>query len=93
MLGLFSFLEDMNMDKQLVEILALPLILYTIWVYYMGLKSLADPEIVKTIAKIYEESDLNLVGCIALFLFYLVLNPIGYLIRFLYWIFHVGRSN
>ena len=41
---------------------------------------------------IYDHSNFNIFGTILLFLFFLILVPVYYLMWFVYWICHVGRS-
>lgn len=48
-------------------------------------------DISKVPCEIYDEGDLNLLGSIAMFLFLLIINPLPYLVRLIYWVFHVGR--
>lgn len=47
----------------------------------------------KTPKKIYERTDLNMFGCILLWLFFIITNPFGYFVSIIYFIFHVGRKH
>jgi len=42
--------------------------------------------------EIYDESEMNLFGCILLFIVFLVLCPIAYLFRIIYMLCHIGRE-
>ena len=42
--------------------------------------------------EIYEESEMNLFGCILLFIVFFVLCPIAYLFRIFYILCHIGRD-
>lgn len=43
--------------------------------------------------EIYKCTNLNMFACILLFLFLLIINPLFYIAKFLYFIFHVGRKD
>lgn len=46
-----------------------------------------------TPAEIYECNDFNMFACVILFLVMFFLNPLFYIAQFIYWIFHVGRTD
>lgn len=43
--------------------------------------------------QIYELNNMNMFGCVVLFMISFVFNPLFYMAHFLYWIFHVGRKD
>lgn len=43
--------------------------------------------------QIYDCTNINMFGCVLIFIFAFILNPLSYVAYFLYWIFHVGRKN
>lgn len=47
----------------------------------------------RTPRQIYDTSDLNMFGCVLLWIFSIVTNPIGYLMFFIHFLFHVGRKH
>ena len=46
----------------------------------------------KTPNEVYETTDLNMLGCVLLWIFSIVINPFGYVLYFIYFLFHVGRK-
>ena len=42
---------------------------------------------------IYESSTFNMFGCTIQFIFMVIFNPILYICKFVYWIFHAGRDD
>lgn len=43
--------------------------------------------------QIYECSDFNMFGCVVIFIVGVILNPLFYIVHFIYWAFHVGRKE
>lgn len=68
---------------------------YFILIIVMFVKALKEdgPDEVINPKKIYEETDLNMFGSTIVWLLLLILDPIYFILKFLYWIFHVGRSD
>lgn len=70
------------------------LLIYLVFIVVMFLSTINDFDCIAITPKqIYEFHDLNMFGCVVLFIFLLVLNPLFYAAHFLYWIFHVGRKR
>ncbi len=43
--------------------------------------------------QIYECNNINMFACVCLYIVALILNPLFFLVHFLYWIFHIGRKD
>lgn len=43
--------------------------------------------------EIYDINNCNMFACVLLFIVWLVFNPFLFVVKFLYWIFHVGRKD
>lgn len=43
--------------------------------------------------EVYKDTEFNMLGCVLIFISLLLFNPIGYLLRFLNYLLHVGREN
>lgn len=43
--------------------------------------------------ELYDCNDLNMFGNWVIFIIYLLINPLYYLYRFMYWAFHAGRRK
>ena len=70
------------------------LLIYVIWVVLIFCYTISDfGNVAVTPRQIYECNNLNMFGCIVLFIFGFILNPLFVVANFLYWIFHVGRKN
>jgi hypothetical protein len=67
---------------------------YTIWSIGIFLGTLGDIEDVAcTPRQIYDSNDLNMFGCVVVFLVFLVLDPLFFALKFLMWVFTVGRKD
>ena len=67
---------------------------YVCFVMVMFLYTLKDfDDLNATPNDIYETTNLNMFACVLAFIFMLIANPIFYIAKFLYWIFHVGRKD
>ena len=42
--------------------------------------------------KIYESNDLNMFGCVVIFVIMFLVNPLFFIAHFIYWVFHVGND-
>ena len=70
------------------------LLIYVIYVVLIFCNTISDfGNVAVTPRQIYECNNLNMFGCIVLFIFGFILNPLFVVAHFLYWIFHVGRKN
>lgn len=66
----------------------------TVWLFILSY-SIAKKlhEIAITPKRIYNITNLNMFGCVVVFVLSLILNPITYILYFIYFIFHVGRKE
>ena len=70
------------------------LTLYFIFAIAVFLVELDDfDNMAVTPKEIYESNDMNMFGCVIVFMFCFILNPLFYIAHFIYWIFHVGRKD
>lgn len=70
------------------------LIVYLIIITYMFMSTIdLSDDIPLTPKQIYDSSEMNMFGCIVVFLFMLVINPLYYIVYFIYWLFHAGREE
>lgn len=42
--------------------------------------------------EIYESNDLNMFGCVVIFVIMFLVNPLFFIAHFIYWVFHVGND-
>lgn len=81
-----SILERENM-KMLLAI-------YVICVIGTFLTTFSDYyDVAITPREIYEDTDLNIIACVLVFIISLVLNPLFYIVHFIDWLFHTGRKD
>lgn len=45
-----------------------------------------------TPAELYECNNLNMFGCVFVYIVFVLLDPLLFVVKFLYWIFHTGRE-
>lgn len=43
--------------------------------------------------EIYDSNDINMFGCVIVFIIGFILNPLFYIAHFIHWLFHVGRKD
>ena len=43
--------------------------------------------------EIYESNDLNMFGCVVIFVIMFLVNPLFFIAHFIYWVFHVGNDQ
>lgn len=43
--------------------------------------------------EIYDSNDMNMFGCVIVFIIGFILNPLFYIAHFIHWLFHVGRKD
>lgn len=48
---------------------------------------------ISTPTDLYNSTDLNWIGVILLYILYLLMFPLAFILKFLYWVFHVGRRS
>lgn len=70
------------------------LFIYLLFVVAIFLGTIKDfDSMAITPRQIYECNNMNMFGCVVLFMASLMINPLFYIAHFLYWIFHVGRKD
>lgn len=70
------------------------LLIYPIYTVAMLLSTIDDfDNVAITPKQIYECNNLNMFGCVVLFIVSIIINPLFFVAHFLYWIFHVGRKD
>lgn len=42
--------------------------------------------------EIYESNDLNMFGCVVIFVIMFLANPLFFIVHFIYWVFHIGND-
>lgn len=68
--------------------------LYVIWIIVTFSVTMKDfDNATVTPRQIYEYSYMNIFGCVILFIVLLILDPLFFLARFIYWIFHIGKKR
>ena len=50
-------------------------------------------DMVVTPKEIYDSNDINMFGCVIVFIICFILNPLFYIAHFIHWLFHVGRKD
>lgn len=48
---------------------------------------------ISTPIDLYNSTDFNWIGVILLYILYLLMFPLAVILKFLYWVFHVGRRS
>lgn len=70
------------------------LAIYIIFILSIFLATIKDfGNVAITPKEIYDCNNFNMFACVLLFLLALVLNPLFFSANFIYWIFHVGRTD
>lgn len=68
--------------------------IYIIFILSIFLATIKDfGNVAITPKEIYDCNNFNMFACVLLFLLALVLNPLFFSAHFIYWIFHVGRTD
>lgn len=77
------------------EPLTIFFIMYVVLIFTLGLVTMFDGPggYFVTPKEIWEETDLNMVTCVILWLLWLVVNPIYITTRFLFFLAHFGRKE
>ena len=68
---------------------------YLLWIVGAGIISTLEgfDDMAVTPQEIYDYSDMNMFGCVIVFIIGFILNPLFYMAHFICWIFHVGRKD
>ena len=77
------------------EIVELIVCFYILYILVVGLQTIFEnfDDLAVTPKEIYESNDMNMFGCVIVFMFCFILNPLFYIAHFIHWIFHVGRKD
>lgn len=69
--------------------------IYIVWICIAMSTTLVDGDygFSKTPKEIYNTTNFNMFGCTLLWIFFVAINPLGFLFRFIYFLFHVGRKH
>ena len=69
-------------------------IIYLCFIVTVFLVTIKDfDSMADTPKELYEINDFNMFAAVILFCIMLVLNPLFYITKFLWWLFHVGRDG
>lgn len=68
---------------------------YILLILGIGLLSIFGDfdDIAVTPKEIYDSNDMNMFGCVIVFIICFILNPLFYMAHFIHWLFHVGRKK
>ena len=68
---------------------------YILLILGIGVSSIFEvfDDIVVTPKEIYDSNDINMFGCVIVFIICFILNPLFYIAHFIHWLFHVGRKD
>lgn len=79
----------------MVDIKIAILAVYFSIIVAIGILSLIDGinNFYKTPKEIYENTEMNVFGCIVVWVFSIIFNPLRFIFLFIYFLFHVGRKN
>ena len=70
------------------------LLVYVSIIIAMFIVTIKDFENVAVTPKeIYESNDLNMFGCVVIFVVMFLVNPLFFISHFLYWIFHIDMTD
>ncbi len=70
------------------------LLVYVSLIIAMFIVTIKDFENVAVTPKeIYESNDLNMFGCVVIFVVMFLVNPLFFISHFLYWIFHIDMTD
>lgn len=69
------------------------LLVYVSIIIAMFIVTIKDFENVAVTPKeIYESNDLNMFGCVVIFVIMFLVNPLFFIAHFIYWVFHAGND-
>ena len=68
---------------------------YILLILGIGVSSIFEDfdDIAVTPKEIYDSNDINMFGCVIVFIICFILNPLFYIAHFIHWLFHVGRKD
>ena len=68
---------------------------YILFILGIGVSSIFGyfDDMVVTPKEIYDSNDINMFGCVIVFIICFILNPLFYIAHFIHWLFHVGRKD
>ena len=79
----------------MVDIKIAILAVYLSLIIVTGILSLIDGinDFYKTPKEIYENTEMNMFGCLVVWIFSTIFNPLRFVFLFIYFLFHVGRKH
>lgn len=68
---------------------------YILLILGIGVSSIFEyfDDMAVTPKEIYDSNDINMFGCVIVFIICFILNPLFYIAHFIHWLFHVGRKD
>ena len=68
---------------------------YILFILGIGVSSIFEyfDDMAVTPKEIYDSNDINMFGCVIVFIICFILNPLFYIAHFIHWLFHVGRKD
>ena len=68
---------------------------YILLIIGIGVSSIFEDfhDMAVTPKEIYDSNDINMFGCVIVFIICFILNPLFYIAHFIHWLFHVGRKD
>ena len=68
---------------------------YILSILGIGVSSIFEyfDDMAVTPKEIYDSNDINMFGCVIVFIICFILNPLFYIAHFIHWLFHVGRKD
>ena len=68
---------------------------YILLILEIGVLSIFEyfDDMAVTPKEIYDSNDINMFGCVIVFIICFILNPLFYIAHFIHWLFHVGRKD
>ena len=77
------------------EIVELIVYFYILYILVVGVPTILEKfdDLAVTPKEIYESNDMNMFGCVIVFIICFIFDPLFYIAHFIYWVFHVGRKD
>lgn len=68
---------------------------YILLILGIGISSIFEDfdSMAVTPKEIYDSNNINMFGCVIVFIIGFILNPLFYIAHFIHWLFHVGRKD
>ena len=68
---------------------------YILLIIGIGVSSIFEDfdDMAVTPKEIYDSNDINMFGCVIVFIICFILNPLFYIAHFIHWLFDVGRKD